>query len=102
MMAVLTEEQKLLTSYLAATGMSLVERMLVTGMLWEEEATIEMLLHISKTQESDPAKLYSIAYEISQKHKSEETEKTEEGKKYSLPENPTAEQIVRQGTKTGD
>lgn len=75
-MTVLSKEQKLLTKYLATTGMSLVERMLVTGMLWEEEATIEMLEYIAKTQESDPTKLYSIACEISEKYKSE-TSKTD-------------------------
>ena len=73
-MSILSKEQKLLTRYLSATGMTLVERMLVSGMLWEEEATIEMLLYISKTRETDPDKLYSIACEISAKYKMETDE----------------------------
>ena len=48
--------------------MSLVERMLVIGMLWEETATVEMPEYIAKTQETNPAKLYSIALEISEKY----------------------------------
>ena len=79
-MSVLSYEQKLLTRYLATTDMTFARRMHIVGTLWEEEATREMLEYIVKTQESDPAKLYSIAYEISQKYKSEETEKTEEEK----------------------
>ena len=70
MMEVLTPAQKVLTSYLAATGMPLVDRLLVTGMLWEEDATIEMLLYISRTREKDPDKLYAVAEEISIKYPS--------------------------------
>ena len=70
-MSVLSKEQKLLTRFLATTGMTLVERMLVTGMLWEEESTIEMLVYIAQTRETDPDKLYSIACEISAKYKRE-------------------------------
>ena len=67
-MSVLTEEHKLLTEYLATTEMGLARRMLITGILWKEEATVEMLQYIAETQETDPAKLYSTASEISQKY----------------------------------
>ena len=70
-MEVLTKEQKALTKYLAATGMSLVDRMLVTGMLWDKDALMEMLVHISKTREADPDKLYTKACEIERKYKGE-------------------------------
>ena len=70
-MSILTREQKLLTRYLATTEMDLVTRLLISGMLWEEEATLEMLQYIARTQETDPAKLYSVALEISQKYPTE-------------------------------
>ena len=70
-MEVLTEAQKELNSYLSATGMTSVERALVIMMLWEEKATIKMLAYIVKTQEKNPAKLYSTACQISEKYKSE-------------------------------
>lgn len=67
-MEIFTPEQKLLKAYLETTDMSLVERMLVTGVLWEEEATTEMLEYIAKTLEDDPDKLYAVAEEISKKY----------------------------------
>ena len=77
-MKIYTPEQEILSNYLFATKMTLVERLLVMAMLWEEEATQEMLDYIVKTQEDDPAKLYEIACEISEKYKSEMEEDWDE------------------------
>ena len=68
MMEVYTQEQKLLIKYLKTTKIPLATGLLIVMMLWEEKATEEMLRYIADTQESDPAKLYSIALEISQKY----------------------------------
>ena len=73
-MKVMTPNQELLTEYLVAVKMPLVERMLIIGMLWEEGATMEMLKYIVETQETDLAKLYSIACEISERYKNETEE----------------------------
>lgn len=73
-MKILTPNQDLLTDYLAALKMPLGKRAYIVGILWEEEATLEMLEYILKTRETDQDKLYSIACEISEKYKSEETE----------------------------
>ena len=75
MVEILTPRQKLLNEYLEATGMNPLDRLLTVEMLlWEEEATEEMLKYIAKTRESDPAKLYSTALEISKKYTTEEDE----------------------------
>ena len=73
-MKVMTPNQELLTEYLVAVKMPLVERMLIIGMLWEEGATMEMLKYIVETRETDLAKLYSIACEISERYKNETEE----------------------------
>ena len=73
-MEVLTHNQKLLTKYLAALGMTLARRTYILGILWEEEATVEMLQYIAETRETDQATLLSIACEISKKYKSETSE----------------------------
>lgn len=71
----LTPRQKLLNEYLEATGMNPLDRLLTVEMLlWEEKATKEMLKYIAETRESDPAKLYSTALEISKKYETEEDE----------------------------
>lgn len=75
MVEILTPRQKLLNEYLEATGMNPLDRLLTVEMLlWEEEATEEMLKYIAKTRESDSAKLYSTALEISKKYVTEEDE----------------------------
>ena len=67
-MEVLTHNQELLTDYLIALGTPLTRRMYIVGILWEEEATMEMLKYIAKTKETDHGKLYSVAQEISKKY----------------------------------
>ena len=71
---ILTHEQKLLKDYLEITGMEPLDRLIIGIMLWDEEATLEMLRYIAKTREKDPAKLYSTALEISKKYETEEDE----------------------------
>ena len=66
---ILTEAQKVLIDYLCSLKMPRAEGMCIIMMLWEEEATMEMLGYIAETKETDQAKLYSIASEISQKHR---------------------------------
>ena len=73
-MKVLSHEQELLTEYLIAVQMPLAKRMYIVGILWEEEATMEMLKYLVKTRETDQAKLYSTACEISERYKSETEE----------------------------
>ena len=67
-MEVLTKGQKLLIEYLTFLGIPRVKGMYIVGILWEEEATKEMLEYIAKTRESDLEKLSSIACEISEKY----------------------------------
>ena len=73
-MEVLTHNQKLLTKYLSALKMPRARGMYIVGMLWEEEATLEMLQYIAETRETDQATLLSIACEIAKKYKSETSE----------------------------
>ena len=72
-MRVHTEQQELLMSYLVALKTPLIDQLLIMGMLWDEEATMEMLQHISKTHEKDPDKLYSVACEIEEKYKAKDS-----------------------------
>ena len=67
-MVIMTPNQELLTDYLIALKMPLADRMYIVAILWEEEATLEMLQYIAKTKESDLVKLSSIALEISKKY----------------------------------
>ena len=71
-MIIMTPNQELLTDYLIALKMPLADRMYIVAILWEEEATLEMLQYIAKTKESDLVKLSSIALEISKKYESHE------------------------------
>ena len=73
-----TQNQELLRDYLKAVEIPAVDGLLILAMLWEEEATQEMLDYILETQEDDPAKLYEIACEISEKYKSETEEDWDE------------------------
>ena len=68
-MEVLTPGQKLLAEYLQSVEMPLAQGMLIVGMLWDEEATLEMLKYIAETRETDPRKLYDAACEIEAKYK---------------------------------
>lgn len=71
-MEVFTPNQKLLIRYLKILGMPPADGMYIVAILWEEEATLEMLQYIAKTKESDLVKLSSIALEISKKYESHE------------------------------
>ena len=71
-MGILSQDQLLLADYLIALGISLARGLYILGILWEPEATREMLVYISETEETNPAKLYSVACEIAQKYKYEE------------------------------
>lgn len=77
-MGVLTEAQQLLTRYLASLKMEKSTILYIVGVLWDEEATLEMLQYILETRETDPAKLFSTASKISKKYEKEEKEEEEE------------------------
>ena len=57
-MRVLNEDQRLLTDYLTASGMPLIERMLVVTDLWDQEATQEMFQRIAETGEKSTPILF--------------------------------------------
>ena len=69
---VLSEPQRILAQYLGARGVSTIRGLEMGILLWEEEATMEMLKYIIDTEEEDPAKLYEIALKISKKYETEE------------------------------
>ena len=64
----LTEPQKILAQYLGARGVSTIRGLEIGILLWNEEATMEMLKYIIDTEESDPQKLYETALKISRKY----------------------------------
>ena len=66
-MKVLTPDQELLTEYLCAIGMPLVQRLCVICELWEPEATMEMLQYIAETEERDINKLNAVSNKIARK-----------------------------------
>ena len=66
---VLTEAQRILAQYLGARGVSTIRGLEMGILLWDEEATMEMLKYIIDTEEEDPDKLYAVAREISEKYK---------------------------------
>ena len=68
----LTEPQRILAQYLGAQGIPTLRGLEIGILLWEEEATMEMLKYIIDTEEEDPAKLYEIALKISKKYETEE------------------------------
>ena len=76
-MRILSPNQELLSEYLTALGIPLIERMLIVIELWEEEATMEMLRYIAETEETDWKKLSKISAKISRKYNRDE--ETEEG-----------------------
>ena len=73
-MGIFTQAQKLLIDYLISLKISRASGLYIVGILWEEAATMEMLEYIAETRETDPAKLYSIACEISERYKNETEE----------------------------
>ena len=70
----LTEEQELLSKYLRALEVSAARRIYLLGILWEIEATGEMLQYIADTKETNHEKLIEAAKKISQKYKREDDE----------------------------
>ena len=68
-MSVLSYEQDLLSDFLVAIGMPLARRMYVIGILWDEEATFEMMEYIVKNKEVDQNKIYDIACEIAARYR---------------------------------
>ncbi len=67
-MAIRTKEQDLLSEYLNELGMPLLNRLCILADLEEQEATLEMLQYIAKTEESDLVQLSKTASEISRKY----------------------------------
>ena len=70
---VLTEAQRVLAQYFGARGVSTIRSLEIGILLWDEEATMEMLKYILDTEEKDPQKLYEVAVQISKKYKVEES-----------------------------
>ena len=66
---VLSEPQRILAQYFGARGMPTIRGLEIGILLWDEEATMEMLKYIIDTEEEDPDKLYAVAKEISEKYK---------------------------------
>ena len=67
----LTHNQKLLREYLKVLKFPPAKGLYILGILWEEEATFEMLQYIAETREADHETLLSTAEGISKKYKSE-------------------------------
>lgn len=67
-MGIRTPEQDLLSEYLNALGMPLLNRLCVMADLEEQEATMEMLQYIATTEETDLAKISATASKISRKY----------------------------------
>ena len=74
-MEIMSKAQECLIKCLRISGMTIAQIIEIVEMLWEEDATLEMLEHLTLNPTLDQAKIYSIACEISQKHKCEEKEK---------------------------
>lgn len=70
---VLSEPQRILAQYLGARGVSTIRGLEIGILLWDEEATMEMLKYIIDTEEEDHQRLYETALEISRKYKVEES-----------------------------
>ena len=69
---IMTPNQELLRDYLKLSKVPNKTGLAIIIMLWEEQATEEMLDYILETKEQDPAKLYSIALKIAEKYPYEE------------------------------
>ena len=73
-MEIMSKAQSCLIRCLRLSGMTMGQIIDILEMVWEEEATIEMLEQLTKEPTLDHAKLYSIACEISKKYESETIE----------------------------
>jgi hypothetical protein len=67
-MRVLTPEQELLLEYLTALKTPLISSLSILASLQDQEATLEMLQYIAKTEETDLAQLLKVASRISKKY----------------------------------
>ena len=67
-MEIMSKAQACLIRSLKLSGMNISQIIDILEMVWDEEATIEMLEQLTKKPTLNPAKLYSIASEISQKY----------------------------------
>ena len=68
MSKVLTENQSLLTRYLAAVGCQMDAILYMVAILWETNATLEMLEFCRDNHGASPAQLLSAALKISSKY----------------------------------
>ena len=79
MAEVLTENQELLTSYLAAVGCSTLAVLVMVTELWDENAVLEMLEYCASHPDANQAQLLKASSEISCKLKlREQAESTAE------------------------
>ena len=67
-MAIRTPEQDLLSDYLIALRIPLINRLGIMLDLEDQDATMEMLCYIAETEETDLAKLSKKACEIGRKY----------------------------------
>ena len=65
---VLTENQMLLTEYLAAVGCETLAVMVIVTRVWEEDATLEMLQYCKDHPNADQAELLKASSKISSKY----------------------------------
>jgi len=72
MTSILTENQKLLTRYLAAVGCSKLAGLVIVTEVWEEEDTLEMLEFCARNPDASQAQLLSASSEISSRRKAPE------------------------------
>ena len=69
MSKILTDDQILLRDYFREYNIPKLLILLIIIMLWDEEATLDMIKYLAETSETDPDKLYSVACEIEEKYK---------------------------------
>ena len=90
MARIMTENQQLLTRYLAAVGCSKAQVLYMMAELWSEEETLEMLQFCKDNPEASPAQLLQACYTISAKYKREEPENEDEALNEEIPNRPSA------------
>ena len=71
MAKILTENQRILTRYLAAVGCERVAVMLMITELWDKRATLEMLEFCSNNPDASQAQLLKMSSQISSKYGTE-------------------------------
>lgn len=71
---VLTENQMLLTEYLAAVGCETLAVMVMVTRVWEEEETLEMLQYCKDHPDADQAELLKASSKIYSKYPRPEEE----------------------------